>query len=205
MTTNSHHFDKIYLSDTEPWGSKPSNIVEKFTDHLQGETVLDIGAGDGRNAIHLAKQGFKVYALDFAAEGLKNLMVKAHIYGVRDAIVPIVASFPAHETTEQYDNVISTFTLHFAESGKLTNFLHRAMELTRPAGIMLIEDFNGNGTMAVNPDNYMDEQAIVDHYRDAGWHIHHSETQQTSSRQKNANGTPILTEKMAIVAQKPPL
>lgn len=61
---------------------EPASGVVLFTDYLTEHNVatsgkaVDIGAGKGRNSVHLAKHGFEVWALDFielaiaAAKGL---------------------------------------------------------------------------------------------------------------------------------------
>lgn len=37
------------------------------------KTILDIASGDGRNAVYLAKLGFKVHAIDFSTEAINRL------------------------------------------------------------------------------------------------------------------------------------
>lgn len=68
------------------------NILEKFLHLIPRGEALDIGAGKGRNSIFLAKNGFKVEAIDKIAEGLKkcrnfakkyNLPIKTKLCDVR--------------------------------------------------------------------------------------------------------------------------
>ncbi len=54
---------------------KPSSKVVKFLEFLHDQNIkngklIDLGAGKGRNAIYLAKQGFEVYALDYVQQAV---------------------------------------------------------------------------------------------------------------------------------------
>ncbi len=47
------------------FGTSPERSLERFSDRLRpGSRVLDIGAGQGRNALYLARQRFTVHALE---------------------------------------------------------------------------------------------------------------------------------------------
>lgn len=54
------------------WGLKPSPVLEKFIDLVPKGLALDVGAGEGRNSFFLAKNGFKVEAIDKTKEGLEK-------------------------------------------------------------------------------------------------------------------------------------
>ncbi|TSC74753.1 MAG: type 11 methyltransferase [Parcubacteria group bacterium Gr01-1014_33] len=74
--------------------SRPSSAIEIFEGYLRTNglvitsPVLDLGCGNGRNAVYLARKGYKVYALDFvesvlekvrdSARKLKNLHIVNH-------------------------------------------------------------------------------------------------------------------------------
>jgi len=52
---------------------KPNTTLEKFLPLIPKGRALDIGAGQGRNSIFLAKNGFEVEAIDLIPEGLKKM------------------------------------------------------------------------------------------------------------------------------------
>ncbi|MEL7362867.1 MAG: class I SAM-dependent methyltransferase, partial [Bacteroidota bacterium] len=54
------------------YGTAPNAFVaEAVPTHVApGSTVLELAAGEGRNAVWMATRGYDVTALDFAAEGL---------------------------------------------------------------------------------------------------------------------------------------
>jgi ubiquinone/menaquinone biosynthesis C-methylase UbiE len=48
--------------------------------------IMDLGCGTGRHTIHLAKQGFTVYATDISETGLKITQEKAQNLGIENII-----------------------------------------------------------------------------------------------------------------------
>jgi SAM-dependent methyltransferase len=50
--------------------SNPADIVKRFCHLASGGCALDIAAGNGRNSVYLAEQGFRVDAVDISEEGL---------------------------------------------------------------------------------------------------------------------------------------
>ncbi|MCF8242295.1 MAG: methyltransferase domain-containing protein [Melioribacteraceae bacterium] len=58
-------FDEYYKSIENAFGSEPEKILTSFHHLIQKDyPVLDIGAGQGRNSIHLADLGYEVDAID---------------------------------------------------------------------------------------------------------------------------------------------
>lgn len=55
---------------TEKQSPRPSVIVKKYAPLACGQRALDIAAGNGRNSLFLANQGFVVDAIDIADAGL---------------------------------------------------------------------------------------------------------------------------------------
>ena len=66
-------WEKEYSKRCFYWGLKPSPVLIKLLPKISKGKALDIGAGEGRNSIFLAKNGFKVEAIDLTEQGLKKL------------------------------------------------------------------------------------------------------------------------------------
>jgi len=65
-------WNKRYLGSELVW-SKTANVefVRQVADLVPGR-ALDLGSGEGRNAIWLAQQGWHVSAVDFAEAGINK-------------------------------------------------------------------------------------------------------------------------------------
>ena len=101
------------------------------------EEVLLLGAGEGRNAVHLAREGHTVTAVDYAAEGLRKTERLA-----REAEVDverIQADVREWEPVRMWDAVVVTF-LHLPadERPGLYRLVQRCV---RPGGRLLAEWF----------------------------------------------------------------
>lgn len=70
-------WEKEYSKKNFYWGIKPTPILVKFLPKIPKGKALDIGAGEGRNSIFLAKNGFKVEAIEKTKEGLEKITKSA--------------------------------------------------------------------------------------------------------------------------------
>ena len=68
---------------TEKYPQEPAGIVQEYAKLACGQKALDIAAGNGRNALFLADQGFVVDAIDIADAGLSLFCGKhRHIHTI---------------------------------------------------------------------------------------------------------------------------
>ena len=64
------------------WTAEPNRFLVAETVSLAPGTALDLGAGEGRNAVWLAQQGWEVAAVDFSDVGLAKATQMAAAAGV---------------------------------------------------------------------------------------------------------------------------
>ena len=58
-------WDKMYSSPTYVFGKAPAKFLADNYDYLAPvSTVLDLGMGEGRNAVYLAQKGYQVTGID---------------------------------------------------------------------------------------------------------------------------------------------
>lgn len=67
-------YNNMYQNAPNLWGDKASSIITLHEDKLPpGCECLDLGCGQGRDAIYLAKRGFKIIAVDNSETAIKQL------------------------------------------------------------------------------------------------------------------------------------
>src|ERR1022692_4898294 len=66
----SEEWDKRYAGQELVWTAEPNRFVVAELKDLAPGRALDLGAGEGRNAVWLASAGWQVTAVDFSAVGL---------------------------------------------------------------------------------------------------------------------------------------
>ena len=68
----AHSFDDFYSSKAYYFGRAPFQRMDEFLNLWQRDVhgnALDLGCGEGRDAIHLARRGYSVEAVDISSVG----------------------------------------------------------------------------------------------------------------------------------------
>jgi len=74
---NTPNFNVKYKLNKQYWGLHPNKMVLKISKYAKKGTVLDLSAGQGLNAIYLAKKKYEVTAIDISNVGIKDLIKAA--------------------------------------------------------------------------------------------------------------------------------
>ncbi|MFP4311887.1 MAG: SAM-dependent methyltransferase [Nitriliruptoraceae bacterium] len=127
-------WDERYAGADLVWSAGPNVFVaEQLADHPRGR-ALDVAAGEGRNAIWLAEQGFEVEALDFSeVAAAKGRQLAAH-RGV--AVIFTVADVTEPLTVAPADVVLVAY-LHLPREVE-RDVLRRVADLVAPGGTFLL-------------------------------------------------------------------
>ena len=70
MNKHQQKWNKRYAASELVWSAQPNALFAGEVADLVPGKALDVGCGEGRNAIWLAEQGWEVTAIDFAQEGI---------------------------------------------------------------------------------------------------------------------------------------
>ena len=76
------YFDKIYGKDQPGFSADPNAFLVEVVSLLQPGKAVDLGMGDGRNSIFLAKRGWKVTGIDLSESGIARARKNAKTAGV---------------------------------------------------------------------------------------------------------------------------
>jgi len=111
------------------YSDEPAAIVKHYVELAGGKNALDIAAGNGRNALFLARQGFVVDAVDIADAGL------AQFAGKHPAIHPICADLDDFDIpANRYDLIINVKYLN----RRLFPYIREGLA---PGGVLIFETF----------------------------------------------------------------
>ena len=132
-------WDERYAGPELVWGSGPNCFVAEELAALAPGRAIDLGTGEGRNAIWLAERGFTVTAVDFSQVGLARAAGLAAGRGVSvDWVHADLADY--QPTPGGYDLVLIAYIQLPAD---------RLTALARAAGAALAP---GGGLLAVGHD-----------------------------------------------------
>jgi SAM-dependent methyltransferase len=139
MTKPASFWDDRFTTDNYVYGETPNNFVEKAADTwlVPSQDVLALGAGEGRNAVFLARSGHTVTALDYSAEGLRKTRRLAA--GADVSVETIQADVREWTPEQDWDAVVTTF-LHLPPDER-PGLYALIRECLRPGGLLLAEWF----------------------------------------------------------------
>ena len=121
------------------FGTVPNDFLrETFENIKAGGTVLCLAEGEGRNAVFLAEQGYKVTAMDLSEVGLKKALKLASDKGVDIKVE--VADLSDYQFGEaQWDGIVSIWA-HLPES--VRQHVHAQItSALKPDGVFILEGY----------------------------------------------------------------
>lgn len=137
------YYDKIYTIPltgdpaSDGFTTDPSAIVVDAVNGQPPGTALDAGMGQGRNAVFLARQGWKVTGFDLSAEALKAARANASAAGVQ--IEAVKASYADFDYgTARWDLIVLIFAWAPMDDPV---FIARLRSALRPGGRIVFEHF----------------------------------------------------------------
>jgi SAM-dependent methyltransferase len=135
------------------YSEEPAAIVKKHVELAGGRNALDIAAGNGRNALFLAKQGFVVDAVDISDAGLAQFAEK------HPGIHPICADLDDFDIpANRYDLIVNIKYLNRRLFPYITEGLTKG-------GVLIFETFlaSPDGTMerAICPEYLLQENELL--------------------------------------------
>ncbi len=129
-------WDERYRASESVWGAQPNRWVAQEVSDLEPGIALDLACGEGRNAVWLAGQGWRVYAVDFSAVGLaKGAELEQRTLG-RSVITWVEADVTGYAAPEPVDLALLCY-LQLAAAGR-RSAVRCAAEALAPGATLLV-------------------------------------------------------------------
>lgn len=127
-------WDRKYSGLNYVYGKTPAKfLAESYSYIPSGSAVLDMGMGEGRNAIFLARKGYKVTGVDISSVAIKKAKLLAREFDVR--IKTVLSSMEHYKVSSGYFDAIICF--YFVDRS-----LHRKMiSWLKPGGLLIYEAY----------------------------------------------------------------
>jgi cyclopropane fatty-acyl-phospholipid synthase-like methyltransferase len=134
-------WDEKYVGREALFGTAPNAFVRAAASRIpQGARVVEVGAGEARNLLFLARErDADVTAVDFAEEGLRTARRRAEAAGV--SLETTAADARTWRPGRPFDAVLVTF-LHLLPEARAESY-RRLQEALAPGGLLLAEWFAG--------------------------------------------------------------
>ncbi len=130
------HYNKLYKDGAPYLNLKPNAFVVRMVEGRKPGRALDIGMGQGRNAVYLAEKGWDVTGTELAAEGIRAATEAARAKGVKlNAVLADALKFDYG--VAQWDLIVATYV-----HGVVTRIGERLKQSLKPGGMLVVEGFH---------------------------------------------------------------
>ena len=136
----STDYDSLYRDSPDALGPPSATLLKVFA-RFAGETpldVLDLGCGQGRDALPLARDGHRVTGIDSSGAGVAALLKAGRAEGL--AVAGEVADIAALSAIAPADVVLCDRVLHMLEEDARAALLPRLLAVVRPGGLLIVAD-----------------------------------------------------------------
>jgi SAM-dependent methyltransferase len=142
------YWEGRYQEHAHVWSGKPNELLVREVAALPPGTALDLGCGEGGDAIWLARQGWRVTAVDISATALGRAAAHAAGLDIVWAQHDLSQTFP----TGLFDLVSAQFFHSMvADPAEREKTLRRATDAVAPGGVLLVVGHAGWPTWMSEP------------------------------------------------------
>lgn len=152
-------YDKCYNTEEYYWGLMPNRIcydIMKILPPVRPYRVLDIGCGEGKDAVFFAKCGYAVTAFDIAEQGIEKAKRLAE-YNKVDVNF-FKADLFDYRPDSEYDIVFSSGVLHFIRQTERKELFDSLKAHTADSGINALNVFVKKPFIEPAPDQTKEEE-----------------------------------------------
>lgn len=147
------NYEKWYATKDYFWGTKEAKECHELVRLVKPNKnlkVLDIGCGEGKDAVFMAKQGYNVYAFDITENGILKTKRMAKENGVE--INAFIADVNSFNIDEKFDIIYSTGTIQYLDDDKIDEFFLKVKNMTNTNGINWFNVFVDKPFIPLPPD-----------------------------------------------------
>ena len=156
-------YDQRYSKEGYYWGLTPNHLcyeIMRLKPPTKPYKVLDIGCGEGKDAVFLARNGYDVTAFDISEQGLSKARALADHCGV--TINFFKADVRDFRLETEYDIIFSSGVFHYIPNGLRESIIDNLKAHTKANGINAINVFVRKPFIPSAPDREESEIAAGD-------------------------------------------
>ncbi len=199
-------YDKRYDTEEYYWGLRPNDIcydIMKILPPVKPYRVLDIGCGEGKDAVFFAKCGYDVTAFDISEQGIEKAKRLAR-YNETEVRFFRADLFDYRSDTE-YDIIFSSGVLHVIKKAERKEFFESLKAHTTDIGINALNVFVQKPFIDRAPDSTRNEEQGDPWYSGELFGYYHDWLFHTCGEEIfgcNSGGTPHKHCMDTLIAQK---
>ncbi len=132
----AEHWENRYASSSKVWSGRPNVTLTQIAPELPVGRSLDLGCGEGADAIWLASQGWDATGIDLSPTAIERAREAARAAGLTNAHFE-ASDLETWNGEEQFD-LVTAFFVDARRNPQRFRVLRRNAELVTPGGHLLI-------------------------------------------------------------------
>ncbi|MBU6231175.1 MAG: methyltransferase domain-containing protein [Patescibacteria group bacterium] len=199
------YYDRLYSQPGPTFKGGPSDAVIRAAELIAPCSTLDLGAGEGRNAIYLARAGFDVTAVDFSEVGLRKLQKEAKAARVSVRIKK--SDVLGFEWDRPFRLIVCAYVMHHIGRAQGLELIEKMKRSTERRGLNVIAAFTTEGDFfrkdpVASAELFYPKLGELDQLY-SGWEIEWYFEGTTSARKCHPDGTQMQNVSARLIARKP--
>jgi tellurite methyltransferase len=142
MQGNKYIWENKYTKEeTTLWGLKPIDTLVDYVSIVEPSgKVLDLGMGEGRNALYFASKGFEVEGIDISETAVNRALTAAEDHGLllKAKVIDLI-SLEIEE--KAYSLIILANVLNFFKDEEIKQLIDKAKKGLMKGGLLYINAF----------------------------------------------------------------
>jgi len=136
---DAEYWNKRYDQAELVWSAGPNVWVEQVASGLAPGTALDLGAGEGRNALWLAENGWHATAVDFSSVAIETArgLARERLGDAADRFEGLCADLLSYQPTGQSNDLVTLIYLQMPPDQR-RKVIETAAGAVRPGGLLLV-------------------------------------------------------------------
>lgn len=154
--TGSKYYE-IYKKDAFFWSTQPNDLSYMLIKHfppMEYFNLLEIGCGEGRDAVFFGMNGYNVTAFDIVQTGIDKGRALSRLRGA--PVNFLCANMRSFTSAAPFDMVYGYRILHYLKPGERAEVIEQYKAATRDGGINAYTVFVKKPFIAEAPDNESD-------------------------------------------------
>lgn len=142
-----------FADPTTQFNRQPSRLLAEAIRNRPSGQALDLGMGEGRNAIFLAQQGWQATGVDLSDVAVAQAKTRAAQVHVN--ISAVVDNLDHYQLGKNKWDLIALFYTHAWYQGTRPENPQRLAAALKPGGILVVEGFAGHQKFMFQPNELL--------------------------------------------------
>ncbi|THV30836.1 class I SAM-dependent methyltransferase [Glycomyces paridis] len=160
-------WERHYSSSDRIWSGRANPVLAATVADLPPGRALDLGCGEGGDAVHLAAAGWQVTAVDVSATALARTREHAAAAGVADAVATERHDLADYSPAGEFDLVSAQFLQSPLEFER-ASVLRRAADALVVGGLLLVVDHGSAPSWGWRHDHHVEFPSPAELYEGLG-------------------------------------